>query len=723
VTAGVEGHYREGNTVFNLIGRQLGRKDQDLSLDGGVAGLYQLGINYSETPHNYAFDARSLWAGVGTDTLTLPDGMQADLQSTASNADLVSRMLRYVYSGAELIDESLHRQTIGADFTLLATYPFVLKASASNESREGIRPWSASFGFGNFVELPWPVNYDTKEMKVMAEYGKPESRVYANASYRYSDYVDHNDSLTFDNPDRIVDAAGGLNCTFNCGPATGKLALYPSNQYHEISGTMVVKKLPFNSTFNAYASVGMMRQDEHLLPFSTNSADPLMKSPVNPAFNATDPAGLPRDSAETAMDTRTVSMRWVSDLSKKARLVAQYRYYGLSNDEKPFTIYQFVREDEDIRNPETVGGTYTTVLAEFSKQTATVEGTYQFSPMSKASAVYTFEQMDREQREVKWMKDNKLKLEYDATLFGALDLRTWVERTQRKTADYEFDLYNIVQGNPAAHPMFPWIEKFDEAPYDRNEAQIMATYAINESSTLSGHIQAVATNYNVSPLGQLSMTTENVTLQTSNDVQFGVRSDGNVSIGLDYTFAPTEYFSVFVEGGVERRRYESMSRQWTVNGVSDPYLKQRTLESNSNWIARVRDTYTTGGVGADLTFIPDKLKLSVQYEYARSDGRQAYSSPVGTAATDDVNLFVPQPFNDVDDTTLHSFNPELTWTWSPKVSLSAGYQWEDWDIDDYNYKGFTYVPLYNNGVAMLMGGLLPQAYSSNIAYVRVRMGF
>ncbi|MBV9496115.1 MAG: MtrB/PioB family outer membrane beta-barrel protein, partial [Acidobacteria bacterium] len=723
MTAGVDGHFRQDNTIFNIWARQIGRKDQDVAIDGGEAGSYYYSLNYNETPHNYMFDAKSLWSGVGSDALRLPDGMQRDLQNSANQSEMRDKLLAYISSGAEYIDESLHRQTLGGDFTLLSTYPFVLKLSASNESRQGIRPWSGSFGFGSFVEMPWPVDYDTHEVRLSGEWAKPESPYYANAQLRVSDFVDHIQSFTFDNPFRIQDAAGGLNCTFNCGPALGRMSLYPSNKYYEGSATFVAKKLPWNSTFNAFASVGFMRQNEELLPFSTNSADPPLKSPVNPSFNATDPAGLPRSTAETAMNTQTVQLRWTSDLNPKARLTAQYRFYGLDNNEKQFTMFQFVREDQDIRNPETAGGTYMTVPADYSKHTMTLEGTWQLTPMSKLSGVYTFERMNREFREIKWSNDNKFKVEYDTTMMGALEFKTWYERTQRTTSDYDFDQYNIVQGNPAAHPMFPWLIKFDESPYGRNELQGMVTWALSDTQSLSGHLQFVNTDYNVAKLAARSMTAENVKVQTSNDEQFGVRWDRRASIGLDYTWSPTEKIDFFAEAGYEKQQYESQSRQWTVNGISDPYLRQPVLQSNSNWKANSRDNYMTAGLGMDAQFIPDKLKLSLQYVFAKSDGRQSYSSPLGTAATDDVNLFVPQPFDDVDDTTTHSLNPELTYTVNDHLSLAAGYQWEKWTINDYNYKGFTYAPLYVTGVAMLMGGILPPSYDQNIAYVRVRMGF
>ena len=722
ITAGIEGHYRSDNTIFNLLGRDIGRGDQDFNLDGGELGKYLYSISYNETPHTYAYGARSLYSGIGTNALTLPDGMQRDLQNSTSMADLQTKMQRYVDTGATSIDESLHRQNISADMTILATYPFVLKLSAGNESRQGIRPWSGSFGFDNFVEIPWPVDYDTHEFRVTGEWAKPESRFYANASIRVSDFIDHIESFTFDNPDRITDAPGGLACTFNCGPTMGRMTLYPSNKYDEASATFVVKKLPLNSTFNVFVSAGYMRQNEHLVPFSTNSADPLMKSPTNPSFNATDPAGLPRQTAETAMDTKTISARWTSDLTKRFRLLAQYRYYAVDNNEKPFTMYQFVREDEDIRNPETAGGTYSTVLAQYAKNTASLEGTYQINLKSKVTGVYTFERMDRDFREVKWTNDNKFKIEYDTLALGALEFKTWYEHTERTTAPYEFDQYNIVQGNPAGHPMFPWIEKFDEAAYSRNELQGMVTYALTDNTSVSTHLEVAGTDYKVTDLGALSMQMENVTTQASDAYQFGVRWDRMFSWGIDYSWAPTDKMSVFADLGAERRAYQSMSRQWTVNGISDPYLKERTLSSFSNWTATARDLYYTAGLGVDAQLVPDKVKFTLQYSIGKSDGRQSYSSPVGTAAND-TNAFAPVPFDDVDDTTTQSFNPELTYKYNPHVSIAAGYQWEQWHVNDYNYKGFVNVPLYNAGVALLMGGLLPRPYAQNIAYIRVRMGF
>src|SRR5712672_781398 len=83
VTAGLEAHYRDGRGTFNLIGRQLGRGDQDLTMDGGTAGIFQWSMLYDETPHNYAFGARSLYSGAGTDVLTIAPSIRRDVQNSA----------------------------------------------------------------------------------------------------------------------------------------------------------------------------------------------------------------------------------------------------------------------------------------------------------------------------------------------------------------------------------------------------------------------------------------------------------------------------------------------------------------------------------------------------------------------------------------------------------------------------------------------------------------
>jgi len=697
-TAGLEAKYRRGNTAFNLVGRQLGRDDQDLRLDVGSAGKVQLSALYDEIPHRFAFGATSLYGGIGSSHLTIPDSIQADLQNSTSNANLAQKAGAYVSSQGVSIDEELRRKQAGAEVVLLATYPLVAKASFSNESRDGLRPYSGSFGFGEFVELPWPVEYDTREARVSLEWAKPESRLQANAAYRYSTFVNHIGSFLFDNPFRISDGAA-LAGTFNAGPVMGRMTLEPSNQYHEGTGSFVIKDLPLRSTFTGLVSLGFMRQDEPLVPFSTNTVD-ILSSPTLPSFNATDPAGLPRPTARAAIDTQTAHVRWTSGSIGGLHLSAQYRLSRLDNREEPFTFFMFVREDQDVRRPETTGGTYQTVPADYTRHTFTGEAGYDLPRDSRLTLAYTFERMNRVFREVAWMNDNRLKVQFDTRRFGLLDLKSWYQRTNRGTADYRAFQYNEVQGNPLAHPMLPYLRKFDETPYHRNEAQVMATAYVTDSTSLSAHAQYVSTDYIDSPAGLLW--------------------DKRYSYGADFTYALTDRLSFFADAGLERVRSQQAGRQWQPITIPNPYVGETGLESNSNWTASPYDNYWSAGLGFEADVVPQRLHLNLQYNYSSSDGRHSYTSPRGTGP--DLNPFEPAPFDNVDDIRWQTFDTELEYRHNARLSLSAGYHYEKYQIDDFSYKGFSYTPLYTTGVAVLMGGDLPPAYQTNVFFVRLKLG-
>jgi hypothetical protein len=713
-TAGLEAHFRDNRSVFNLLGRQLGRRDQDLTMDGALVGKFLWSAFYDETPHTYAFGAKSLYTGLGTNVLSIADSIQLDLQNSTTLPQATAKLTDYFNQQGQSFDASLRRQKTGVDVTLLSAYPFALKAGFSNESRDGTQLASASFAFYDFSEIPFPVKYDTRELKVTAERARPESRLYWSATYRASDFIDRFQTLTFDNPLRAVDSLGTYTTTFQRGPATGALALPPSNTYQEGSTSVVIKDLPLRSTLNALVSAGYLRQDEALMPFSTNSAVTL-SSTTNPSFNATDLAGLPRRTAKTAMNTDTVHVRWTGTLTPKVHFNQQYRLYKLTNHEQPFEMLMFVREDQDPRFPETAGASYRTVLADFTKHTSTSEISYDAPADTHLSATYTFERMNRSFREVAWMNDNKAKVAVDTRRFGMLDLKSWYEFTNRTAAPYDNNQYNDVQGNPVGRPILPLLRKFDEAAYHKHEWQGMVTAYVNDATSVSGHVELVGTNYTDSP--------------------FGVLWDRRHAYGVDVTYAPSARWNVFADAGLERVQYEQGARSWRAPSPASaaaPFAPEPGFDSFSNWTALATDIYSSAGLGFEFFIVPEKLRLNMQYTYARSDGQEEFTSPLGTSAADDTNLFVPLPFTDVDDTVWHTFNPEIEYTLSKQVSLSAGWHYEKWRSADYTTDGFVNVNNYQtffpfstnaNGLAMETGGFLPPPYRVNVLYVRMKVGF
>ena len=137
----------------------------------------------------------------------ISDAIRTNEQNSTSITDAATKLAAYDAQQGQSVDLKLKRDKVGGDVTIMATYPWAIKVGMSDESRNGERPWSGSFGFSDFVEIPWAVHYDTYDYLINAEWTKPESRIYLNAGFKANLFYDHVDSQTFSNPFRITDSA------------------------------------------------------------------------------------------------------------------------------------------------------------------------------------------------------------------------------------------------------------------------------------------------------------------------------------------------------------------------------------------------------------------------------------------------------------------------------------------------------------------------------------
>ena len=699
--AGLELHVPVGKENLNLVGRHLGLEDQDFIVDVGRPGHYVVALGYNQTPHNYAFDVRSIFAGLGTTQLTVADRVQSDLQSSATTQEAAEKIRSYVDSSAQNVNISLRRQKVGVDFALTSTYPFTLRLSASNEARDGVKPSSGAFGLGNFEELPWPVRDDTRDLRLSFEYARPESRLFASAAYRIAALDNHARTLLWDNPYRITDSStGSLAATFAAGPTTGLIQLPPSNDYQEATLSLVLTRLPRHTSVSTLLSAGFLRQNESLLPFSTNTAARL-PGPNREQFAATDPAALPRRTAETEMDTVTAQLRLTSQPLSKVHVVAQYRYFDLENNQTPFVIPAFIRADADIRNPATTGGTFAAVIADYNRHTANAEASLDVLADTRFSLGYTYERMNRDFREVAAMTDHRVKASV-STRFPWLDLKASYERSDRDTSDYIFNQYNVAQGNPNESPVLPLLRKFDEAARDRDEVQLIGTSQLTQTLSLSAMVLYARDDYS--------------------DSLFGLLEDDHRAYSLDLSYSATDLLSIYTSYTIEQYSTFQRARQWSPAGPSNPYTRETGFDSNSNWEARPDDAIYTASIGLEGDLLEQRLRYSIAYVYSKSDGRIRFASPVGVAAND-ANAFEPAPFNQVDDVKFHTFNPELEYRVAERLSVAAGYQLEKFSIDDTNYRGFTFTPRNLQGginAGLLMGAYLFPRYNVNVVYARLK---
>ena len=137
-----------------------------------------------------------------------------------------------------------------------------MSAAFKNTHKTGEQPWAGTFGFSNAVELPVPVDTRTTEVGVAAEWigAVARLRVGYDGSF-FSNDISHARVGEPAAIDRFADRGAG---------AEAAMALWPNSNLNSgsLSGSMRFAE-PAQAT--AYLSLGILSQDDVLIPFTINA--------------------------------------------------------------------------------------------------------------------------------------------------------------------------------------------------------------------------------------------------------------------------------------------------------------------------------------------------------------------------------------------------------------------------------------------------------------------
>jgi MtrB/PioB family decaheme-associated outer membrane protein len=684
---------------FEIEANDIAEDDQNTRVKAGKFGKFAIEFTYDKTPHRFAYDAKSLYAGVGSGSLRMDSGTKTDLLNSASESDRAVRLNSAFRDSAVDTDIQLVREKGKVKIDLLAFDPFSLRAELSREDRKGTRPWSGSFGFHSTVEIPEPIDYETSEARIIGEYAK--NPFYLNASFYVADFKNNIDTLTWDNPFRTSDStSSSAYRAFPDGPAQGLIDLVPDNRYYQGSLSGSITNLPLRSRVSAAASYGWMLQDDRFVAYTTNTA--ITTGAGGSPFDAFDVSNLPKQSADAEVHTSLYTAMLTSRPLNFLHLKGKYRFYEYDNKTAQIEFPGWVRADavwEDLGN-----GIYvTTEPTSYKKHTASGDVSIDLFGPNKATFGYTFTRTEREHREVHEQNEHTLKASFDSRPFSWTDIRLSYEFSSRRgTYDYTVPWERTIKAgdNPS---QLPWLRKYDEAARDRNQAQVLATVFPVEQLSVTGSVIYGFDDFVDDPL-------------------FGLLKDIHNIYSADVNYAVNDKLTLYAFYSYEKYKNSMKSRQWTAGSVGDPFGSETSTESASNWYNDNEDVTNTFGVGFNVIIIPG-LTADLSYTYANSDGIAKFSSVVGGY---DNNAFIPVDYSDVDDTNLQTLNAKVKYTFkNTGLSVGLGYMWERLDIEDYNNKGFTNVPTDSSGDfngAVLMG-TLPQNYNVNIAYAQVSYKF
>jgi len=261
---------QEENGVYaEARGGSVGREDQFYSAELSWLGRARLRGSFSGLPRAYARDARSLYEGLGTDTLSLLPGLTAGglVSEETTDAELGSR-LRTV--GETHLSVQRNQGQVEFDAWLRPDTRFFARYSA--QQRRGKRPFGGSWLYpteipttARAVETAEPIR--DKTYRVSTGISLHRDRFDANLRYTGSFYRNGNEHLTWENPFLL---AGFSPFDQRQLVKRGRFALAPDNDWHNVKGDFALS-LPMRGRFTATASWSQMSQDEDLLPPTVNS--------------------------------------------------------------------------------------------------------------------------------------------------------------------------------------------------------------------------------------------------------------------------------------------------------------------------------------------------------------------------------------------------------------------------------------------------------------------
>jgi MtrB/PioB family decaheme-associated outer membrane protein len=242
VYGSAELQFRTPKDRIEFEAKDIGYDTQRYRLEGGRWDSYRYQLRYEELPHNFTYDARTLYTGAGSSNLTYgahPPGTNPETWNT--------------------FDYSVKRKNMGGGLKLDLLKPFYFDVAVSRQKKSGTYPIGVAatgLGFGdNAIEMPAWLDYTTDSIK--AEAGYVRNPLFFSMSYLYSRFDNGVGVQNFRNPGdpALVPA--------NAAAATDAYHLPPENNQYKLDFKGGVK-LPFQSKLNVNLSTARAQSSTRL---------------------------------------------------------------------------------------------------------------------------------------------------------------------------------------------------------------------------------------------------------------------------------------------------------------------------------------------------------------------------------------------------------------------------------------------------------------------------
>ncbi len=660
VNANVVFNKETENWLFNVKASNIGYRDQRYTMDYSSKRV-KLSFLFDSIPLNYGYDLKTPYVCTGGNC-ALDPGMRGNIQiargtgATPVNGTTwigVPQTLAQVQAGtsynsiARTFDMQSRRDTIAADLRFSATDNVDLILGVKSYSRSGNQPWGIGFAFNNLVEIPMVVDNRETEIATGVEWASHQGMF--RVMYEHSKFSQAVPTLTVDNPLHATDwnstpgtgydPSGYTNAH---GAALSKMAMAPTNTLDTVNWMGMVK-LPGRTTANAVFNMGANRQNQGLIPWTTNPVVANANTYVTfPAL-----ASLPRESAAMYVNFITSAMNVTSRPVKYLTLNARYRYNSRNDFTRMFHAEEYVRMDAV---PEETGGE--TEPFAINRNTFDVNASLTPFTFGAIRFGYGYDRYEHGVRAAEGWKDKTFRVSFDTASFDFMTLRAMYENSARELVDLDTAAILGVGHQPA-------LRFFDEAGRNRDRFTLMAEFNPMSSVGVNLSVAYGKDDYKGADSTQ----------------QFGLLNNDNMAYTIGVSYAPNAKVNVGADYG--RETFTAVQESRNANPAPDA----QWTDPNRNWTMTNDENVNTFTLYLNLNKLIAKTDMRLAYDYSSSDQAFVHSGPrIAALAATAPGQFIALP-NVTNAWTHLTF--DLTYALSRKLALGFSLLHEKFDVSDF----------------------------------------
>lgn len=539
---------------LNVRGNKVGYRDQEFRGDLARPGKLQVSFSWTQIPLFFSRETQTPFTSASQGDLVLSDAVQAGVQNrTLTSAAYVPL--------ASAFDLRLRRDIADVRVKYTATRDLDLNFFVRHVSKDGEQQWGGTFGFGNAVELPAPVDHHTTDVGAAAEWNNQRAMV--RLGYDGSFFRNSVKTLTWDNPLIAVDTA-------TAGSSRGRMTLWPNSGVNA-ANLMGSLALPARSRATAYVSLGRWSQNQELIPFTINSALP----PI-PLDRPTADARANVTAMNYTFNTRPTDMLWFS---------ARFRQYKFDNRTPEFHVGQTVTFDQNVTT-HPIG--HTEPFGS-DRKSFDVEGSVTPWTFAAFRLGYTREDIDRTFRVFETTDEDIVRASVDTTPFAGLTVRAVYEHGNRKGVGLDEEALDTIG------------EQVSLRQFDISDRM---------SDRFSTIVQAI-------PFPSLAFNaTASIGREDRQKSQFGLRSNDNHALGAGVDLVPRDAVSIGLSYQFET--FDALQRSRQAN--PGPQFNDPTRD----WATDSDDTVHTVSLSADFIKLWPKTDLRIAFDASRGKSTYVY---------------------------------------------------------------------------------------------------